>query len=128
MGALYGESSASRLSTWSRDNVYTQFGDLLINTINTNGVWTSGGLSSGRGDVRTQGQWLIGAKSDRAPGIGDVFLLDPSNGGWPPEVDIAEGSAGQPRMMSVLHYDANNKQVITYLTVDISQWHTHGES
>jgi len=63
--------------------------------------------------VRAQGQWLISSKSDRAPGIGDVFLLDQSNVGWPPEVDIAEGSAGHPRMMSVPHHDANNKQVIS---------------
>lgn len=55
-GRYNGRSAASTMSNWVPSNVYTRQGQLLINTINTNGVWTSGGLSSGPGAVRTQGQ------------------------------------------------------------------------
>jgi len=125
-GRYRGRSSASTMSNWVPSNVYTSGGKLLINTINTNGVWTSGGVSSGVGAVRTQGQWLVRAKLDRAPGIGYVFLLYPAGGGWPPEIDIAEGTGGQTKTMSVLHYDSDNKQVKKYLPLDITQWHTYG--
>ena len=125
-GRYNGRSAASTMSTWVPSNVYTCQGQLLINTINTNGVWTSGGVSSGPGAVRTQGQWLVRAKLDRTPGIGYVFLLYPAGGGWPPEIDIAEGTGGQTKTMSVLHYDSDNKQVKKYLPIDITQWHTYG--
>lgn len=133
-GRYQGKSSSSTLSTWSPSNVYTQpytgsggEGHLLINTVNTDGVWTSGGLSSGRGVTRVQGQWLIRAKFDRAPGIGYVFLLYPQGGVWPPEVDFVEGSAGTTTVMATLHYDADNKTISKKLyDFDITKWHTYG--
>ena len=125
-GRYQGRSAASTISTWGASNVYTRQGKLLINTINRNGVWTSGGVSSGVGAVRTQGQWLVRAKLDRASGIGYAFLLYPAGGGWPPEIDIAEGTAGQTKIMSVLHFDSANKQVKKDLHLDITQWHTYG--
>jgi len=134
-GRYHGRSRSSTISNWARDNVATTpytgsggRGHLLIRTTNTNGTWTSGGLSSGRGVARTQGQWLVRAKIDRAPGIGYAFLLYPQGGGWPPEIDFAEGTAGDtPTIMATLHYGADNRTVSNYLhDRDITQWHTFG--
>ena len=134
-GRYHGRSRSSTISSWARGNVTTTpytgsggRGHLLIRTINTNGTWTSGGLSSGRGVARTQGQWLVRAKIDRAPGIGYAFLLYPQGGGWPPEIDFAEGVAGDtPTIMATLHYGPDNRTVSKYLhDRDITQWHTYG--
>jgi len=126
-GRYDGKSKASSLSSWSRDNVFTSGGQMLINTVNNGGTWTSGGVSSGEGVIRTQGQWLVRAKLDKAPGIGFAFLLYPAGGGWPPEVDFAEGAMGGSRILSTLHYDSDNKRILKYLNdVDLSQWHTYG--
>lgn len=120
--------SSGSLSSYSVNNVYTSGGQLVLRTHKTNGVWTSGGLSSGKGFSATQGKWVFRARFQRAYGVGYAFLLFPKGGGWPPEVDVAEGTAGGPRVMSTLHYDADDKQkmIFNYGVKDMSQWHTYG--
>ena len=134
-GRYDGQSRASAISHWSRENVRTEQstgsggqGHLLITTMNSGGEWTSGGLSSARGVARVQGQWLVRARFDRAPGIGYAFLLYPLGGGWPPEVDFAEGTAGTTtELMAALHYGQENTKITKTLDgYDITQWHTYG--
>jgi len=122
-----GSPTAGSLSSYDPNNVYVSDGRLVVRTHRDNGAWTSGGVSSGRGFSAAQGKWVFKARFDRAYGIGYAFLLFPKGGGWPPEVDIAEGTAGGPRIMSVLHWDYDNKQIHSFkYGLDMSQWHTYG--
>ena len=122
-----GGRTRGNLSTQDPANVYTSNGQLVLRTHQENGAWTSGGMSSGRGFTATQGKWTFRARFDRAYGIGYVFLLYPGGGAWPPEVDIAEGTAGGPQVMSTLHWDTDNKRKSFFKTgVNMALWHTYG--
>ena len=135
-GRYEGGPAVGTQSIYRRENVVTdqsvQIGDgvlRLSTTQSADGTWNSGGLSSGRGFAATQGKWVLKAKFDRAPGVGYAFLLYPKGGGWPPEVDIAEGTAGGPHIMSTFHHGttSNHQQVQRWLYgVDMTQWHTYG--
>ncbi len=122
-----GGPTARSLSSYDSANIYTAAGSMVLRTHRVNGVWTSGGVSAGRGFSAKQGKWAFRARFERAYGVGFAFLLFPKGGGWPPEVDMAEGTAGGPRVMSVLHYDADDKQKIFFrYGVDMTKWHTYG--
>lgn len=122
-----GARTGGSLSSYDINNVYTSSGQLVVRTHQTDGVWTSGGMSSGRGFNVAQGKWSLKARFDRAYGIGYVFVLYPQGGGWPPEIDIAEGTAGGPQVMSTLHWDPDNKRKSFFKTgIDMTQWHTYG--
>jgi hypothetical protein len=131
-GRYHGGVPVGTTSEYRRENATVdttaQVGDgvLNMNTLN-DGTWSSAGLSSGPGFSAAQGKWVIKAKFDRAYGVGYAFLLYPKGGGWPPEIDIAEGTAGGPSIMSTFHYSTANKmdQHWTYGT-DMSKWHTYG--
>jgi hypothetical protein len=129
-GPPVGAVSKYQLANASVNNTaHVDDGVLELSTIKTPSGWTSAGLSSGRGFWATQGKWAIKAKFDRAPGVGYAFLLFPKGGGWPPEVDIAEGTAGGPHVMSTLHWgtSANHQQSQRWLRgLDMSKWHTYG--
>lgn len=104
-------------------------GMLQLRTKNADGGWTSAGMSSGRGFSAVQGKWAMKAKFDRAYGVGYAFLLYPKGGAWPPEVDLAEGTAGGPSIMSTVHYGTagQNFQLQRWLhNVNMSTWHTYG--
>jgi beta-glucanase (GH16 family) len=134
-GRYQGGRPTGSLAYYQPGNVvvdpYAQVGDgvLKITTKKVNGTWTTGGLSSGRGFWATQGKWVVKAKFDRAHGVSYNFLLMPKGGGWPPEVNIAEGTAGGPHIMSVVHYGTatNHRQVQHWLRgIDMTKWHTYG--
>ena len=94
-----------------------------------NGGWTTAGMSSGRGFWATKGKWVMKAKFDRAYGVGYAFLLYPKGGGWPPEIDIAEGTAGGPSIMSTFHYGtstARQQEQRWLYGVNMAAWHTYG--
>lgn len=122
-------------STYRRDNAVTdqtqQTGDgvLQLTTKKTDGAWSSAGLSSGRGFSAAQGKWTVKAKFDRAYGVGYAFLLYPKGGGWPPEVDMIEGTMGGADIMSTFHYGTaaqNLQQQMWQHKVDMTKWHTYG--
>jgi hypothetical protein len=116
------------LSEYDTSNVAVSGGMMSIRTYNAGGNdWRSGGVSSAKGFSAAKGKWAMRAKFDRAYGIGYAFLLMPKGGGWPPEVDIAEGTAGGPRVMSTLHWSASNfTDSRSNYTVDMTLWHTYG--
>jgi len=131
--ALWGryESStppAGKLAEWDLANVNNIDGSMVIRTYNAGGIdWRSGGASSGRGFSATQGKWAIRAKFDRAQGVSYAFLLYPQGGGWPPEIDIAEGTAGSNSIMSTFHWSPSNLRDSRFKTgVDMTKWHTYG--
>jgi len=116
------------LSEYDRSNVAVSNGMLSLRTYNAGGNdWRSGGVSSAKGFSASKGKWAIRARFDRAYGIGYAFLLMPKGGGWPPEVDIAEGTSGGPRVMSTLHWSSiNYTDSRSNYSVDTTQWHTYG--
>lgn len=116
------------LSEYDAPNVYTDSGSLVLRTYNAGGVdWRAAGVSGAKGFSAAQGKWTMRAKFDRAYGIGCAFLLYPKGGGWPPEVDIAEGTAGGPRVMSPLHWSPGNLMDSRFkYGIDMTQWHTYG--
>ena len=125
------ESSTNQsgmLSEYDLANVYTTNGSMVLKTYNAGGTdWRAGGVSGARGFSASQGKWTMRAKFDRAYGIGYAFLLYPKGGSWPPEVDIAEGTAGGPRVMSTLHWSPTNLTDSRFkYGLDMTQWHTYG--
>lgn len=121
-------NQANMLSEYDRTNVYTENGNMVLRTYNAGGVdWRAGGVSANPGFAAAQGKWVIRARFERAPGLGYAFLLYPRGGGWPPEVDIAEGTAGGPRVMSTLHWSPSNLTDSRFKSgIDMSKWHTYG--
>jgi hypothetical protein len=126
---------AGTLSTYSSGNVgvntglQANDGVLQVTTKKVGTGWTGAGVSSSPGFSATQGKWVIKAKFDRAYGIGYAFLLMPKGGGWPPELDIIEGTMGGPHLMSTYHYgtSSNHLQVQRWRKgVDMTKWHTYG--
>jgi len=135
-GRYEGGPAVGTTSIYRRDNALVHpdatggDGQLRLSTTQSDGGWSSAGLSTGRGFAAAQGKWAIKAKFDDAPGVGYAFLLYPRGGGWPPEIDIAEGSAMTgAHIMSTMHYGtvSDHRQIQRWLHgVDLTQWHTYG--
>jgi beta-glucanase (GH16 family) len=53
------------------------------------------------------------------------MLLWPVLGGWPPELDFAEGAAGITSMATA-HWSARNAQAHFFARVDMRQYHVYG--
>ena len=62
------------------------------------------------------------------PACSYVFLLYPSTGGWPPEIDFAEdaGTHHRKETMQTLHYGSQNKQIHKFTRSNFTAWHTVG--
>lgn len=116
------------LSEYDAANVFVSGGSLNLKTYKAGtNDWRSAGVSGAKGFSAAKGKWVLRAKFDRAYGIGYAFLLMPKGGGWPPEIDIAEGTAGGPRVMSTLHWSSSNfTDSRSNYNVDMTQWHTYG--
>ncbi len=115
------------MGVWSPSNVFTSNGVMTLRTQYANGVWTSGGVSSGSLYSASGGRWEFRAKFPVSKGIQYAFLLYPSDGTWPPEIDIVEGRVNGPQVMGAYHYDADNKQSLVFFdNPDMSGWHTYG--
>jgi hypothetical protein len=134
-GRYQGGVPAGTVSTYASGNVgvntglQANDGVLQVTTQKIGGTWTGAGISSSPGFAATQGKWVIKAKFDRAYGVGYAFLLMPKGGGWPPELDIIEGTMGGPHIMSTYHYGtaSNHQQIQRWLRgVDMTKWHTYG--
>ena len=115
------------MGVWSPSNVFTSNGIMTLRTQYANGVWTSGGVSSGNLYSAAGGRWEFRAKFPVSKGIQYAFLLYPKDGTWPPEIDIAEGRVNGPQVMGAYHYDSDNKQSLVFFdNPDMSGWHTYG--
>jgi len=134
-GRYEGGVPAGTVSTYRAGNVWVdngaQVGDgvLTLTSKQVDGRWSGAGVSGARGFSAVRGKWVVKAKFDRAHGIGYAFLLMPKGGGWPPELDIVEGTMGGPHMMSTYHYGKSDdhRQIQRWnYGVDTSQWHTYG--
>ena len=115
------------MGVYGLDNVFTSNGNLVMRTKYSNGTWSSAGMSGARGFSASQGKWEVRARFDKAKGIGFAFLLYPSDGSWPPELDIIEGHPNGPKILSTFHWGATNNQIQKWHEVwDMTNWHTYG--
>jgi hypothetical protein len=115
------------MGVYQQANAFTSGGLLTLRTQYANGAWSSAGVSSGDFYSAAGGRWEVRAKFPVSKGIGYVFLLFPSDGSWPPEVDIAEGRAKGPQVMSTYHWGTNNNRDSQFLSnTTMSGWHTYG--
>jgi beta-glucanase (GH16 family) len=115
------------MGVYKPENVYTHDGVLALRTRYKNRAWTSAGVSGNPGFSVAGGKWEVRAKMPDAEGIGYAFLLYPHGGGWPPEVDIAEGRVNG-RVKSAYHWGTVNDlhQAISTTSVNTHEWHTYG--
>jgi beta-glucanase (GH16 family) len=62
-----------------------------------------------------------------AKGIGYVFMLMPTDGSWPPEVNIAEGRVNG-RVESFYHWGTpqNHGRAMSVANINTHEWHTYG--
>jgi hypothetical protein len=115
------------MGLYQQSNAFTANGNLTLRTQYQNGAWSSAGVSSGDFYSASGGRWEVRAKFPVAKGVGYVFLLFPSDGSWPPEVDLAEGRVNGPQVMSTYHWGtANNRDSQFLNNSNMSGWHTYG--
>ncbi len=115
------------MGNYKPENVYNRDGVMALRTQYRDGQWSSAGVSGNPSFSAVGGKWEVRAKMPRAKGIGYAFLLFPTDGGWPPEIDIAEGRVNG-KVMSVYHWGTpeNHQQAQSYNSVNTQEWHTYG--
>lgn len=115
------------LGVRSQENTLVQDGKLILRTKFENDQWSAGGTSSGGVFTASRGRWEVRARFPQSKGIGYCFLLWPADEGWPPEINFAEGSATNPKIMGTYHWDPDNKQEHRFFqNPDMNGWHTYG--
>ncbi len=129
-GVYNGTPKHNAISTWKSNMVSVSNGSLWLKTTRVNGKWVTGGVSNAVAGAKKYGKWSIRYRMPAAAGISYVVLLYPSNGGWPPEYDVAEDYDGGNRQqaMSTLHWGSANNQQHRYLKANFSQWTTVTET
>lgn len=116
------------MGTYQPDNVYTHDGVLALRTHYVNNQWSSAGVSGNPGFSAVGGKWEVRAKMPYAKGVGYCFLLMPTDGTWPPEVDFAEGRVNG-RVESFYHWGTPQdvqRGMSVNESVNAHEWHTYG--
>jgi beta-glucanase (GH16 family) len=115
------------MGVYKPDNVYTHDGVLALRTIYRDGQWSSAGVSGNPSFSAVGGKWEVRAKMPVAKGIGYAFLLMPTDGTWPPEVNIAEGRVNG-RVEHFYHWGTpeNHQRGMTVSYTNTHEWHTYG--
>jgi beta-glucanase (GH16 family) len=92
--------------------------------------YTSGLLTTRTTFAQEYGYFEIKAKMPSGQGFWPSFWLLPSDGTWPPEIDVFEQLGGDPTTLySTTHFTtaANpNTANQNRINVDTTQWHTYG--
>ncbi|MDA8248868.1 MAG: family 16 glycosylhydrolase [Rhodospirillales bacterium] len=123
---MYGGTSSNGAFTYDHGDVQVNNG-LTINTTNSSGSWTTGGIGQGwtGGEY---GLYQVEAKVDPGQGTGPVILLWPDNNSWPPEIDLLEAPNGQGDAYMTLHWAGSNGSN-QYQTIDtgvnVNSWHDY---
>ena len=115
------------MGVYKPENVYTHDGVMALRTKYENGQWSSAGVSGNPGFSAVGGKWEVRAKMPTAKGIGYAFLLMPTDGSWPPEVNIAEGRVNG-RVESFYHYGTaqSPQRGMSVAYINTHEWHTYG--
>jgi hypothetical protein len=114
-------------AVWERGNVAVRDGKLLLKGRQVGGRWVTAGVSMARAGSRTYGRWDVRFRIQRGNGVGYAILLYPADGGWPPEIDIAEDGGGRRTgTQASLHWGRDNQQLHRSVSADFTGWHTVG--
>ena len=115
------------MGVYKPDNVYTHDGVMALRTRYADGQWSSAGVSGNPDFSAVRGKWEVRAKMPYAKGIGYAFLLMPTDGSWPPEVNIAEGRVNG-RVESFYHWGTpqNHERGMSVANINTHEWHTYG--
>jgi beta-glucanase (GH16 family) len=110
---------------WHPENVIVWDGELTVSSIASPSGWTSGGLNMGW-NGQLYGRWEVRARLDEGKGTSAAILLWPTDGEYPPEIDLMESpDPGRTITSMTVHSegfaDAQGHQVFS----DASEWHTY---
>ncbi|WP_158257183.1 malectin domain-containing carbohydrate-binding protein [Kineococcus xinjiangensis] len=120
----YGGIATASGSPYSQEGVEVVDGNLVLTSRRgADGVWRGAGVGSRLN--QTYGRWTVRARGERGHGITMVFLLWPTIGNWPPEIDFAEDNAEDRDMMSATVHFENGVKVHHEREIDSTQWHDY---
>jgi hypothetical protein len=112
-------------AVWAPDNVVVRDGKLVLKGRKVGARWVTAGVSMAHAGSQTYGRWDIRFRVQRGNGVGYAVLLYPGDGGWPPEIDIAEdGGGGRGHTQATLHWSIANHQLHRDVAADFTRWHT----
>jgi hypothetical protein len=112
-------------AVWERGQVAVRDGKLLLKGHKRDGRWVTAGVSMARAGSRTYGRWDVRFRIQRGNGVGYAILLYPDDGGWPPEIDIAEDGGGlRTSTQATVHWGRENHQIHRSTSADFTTWHT----
>jgi beta-glucanase (GH16 family) len=129
--SLYsGQPKSSAAAYWKPSQVSVRDGMLTLRTSYDRalGKYVSGGLDDARArdGVQTYGTYLMRFRMDSGNGVGDVALLYPAGGGWPPEIDFTESGGSRTTSVATLHYGSTNHEIHRTVQADFTKWHVAG--
>jgi Glycosyl hydrolases family 16 len=105
-------------------------GDLVVSAYRDSadgGLWTSGGVTSEPGLVRTYGKYLVRFRFPAGHGIAHGLMLLPADSPGPPEIDFSEDNGeGRNIDTATLHYGPGEEDERVTVATDLTQWHTLG--
>ncbi|WP_372622943.1 family 16 glycosylhydrolase [Falsiroseomonas sp.] len=110
---------------WRAENVIVWDGELTVSSIASPSGWTAGGVNMGW-NGQLYGRWEVRARLDEGKGTSAAILLWPTDGEYPPEIDLMESpDPGRTITSMTVHSegfaDAQGHQVFS----DASEWHTY---
>lgn len=92
--------------------------------------YTSGMLTTASTFSQTYGYFEMRAEMPTNQGTWPAFWLLPESGAWPPELDVAEMTGGNPNIVqTTVHSDATGQQTKTGMNVQVPStdgFHTYG--
>jgi hypothetical protein len=108
---------------WRQENVVVWDGELTANSIASPDGWTSGGLNMGwNGQI--YGRWEVRARLDEGKGTSAAILLWPTDGEYPPEIDLLESPDPERHLTSMTVHSEGQHEGHQVLS-DASEWHTY---
>lgn len=130
--AYDGQPAGDPASRWAPDHVLMNGSMLTLRGERPVGdpgaQLVTGGVSNWK--VRqTYGKWEVRARVDAGDEITYAFLLWPTSGDWPPEIDFLEDWGGSRQAASAfLHYKTptGRDKMQWDVQADFTQWHTFG--
>jgi beta-glucanase (GH16 family) len=109
--------------SWNQNNVFVMEGELSLYSIASSNGWTSGAVNMGwNGQV--YGRWEVRARLDEGKGTSAAILLWPTDGDYPPEIDLME-SPDPNRTLTSMTVHSEGFQEGHQVVSDASEWHTY---
>ena len=108
---------------WRQENLVVWDGELSLNSIATPYGWTSGGVNMGW-NGQLYGRFEVRARLDEGKGTSGAILLWPTDGHYPPEIDLMESPDPGRTITSVTVHSEGFHEGMA-IASDASEWHTY---